>query len=135
MQSIWSVPHTQSKGKKQAPKYDFERAIKELFIHKKNKNKTLSHPFHIPQHNYYAQNQHPFPSFNQQHEIINHSKVKPAPITVFNSNLGSVSYPEKRAINIKNVSAVFQLLLPILLAILGIPFYIMVILKLINYIH
>ena len=143
MQSIWSVPQTQNKGRNQSTKLGFGNALKRMFVHNKKPQAQL-HPFFAQQNNYYSNQQSP--AHFKEHTINTHQQIFTQPVAApliqpsfHQGNNNQQQYlhttNQHKGINIKNLTAIFHLLLPIALAVLGIPFYIMVILKLINFVH
>lgn len=140
MQSIWSVPQTQAQRKKQHNKFEISKVLKGLFIHKKKQQKQ-PFPFYAQQHNYFSQQQtnsnFPQQKSIERPQIFTQTVATPLMQPSFHHGLNheSVSINEQKGVNIKNLTAIFHILLPIILAVLGIPFYIMVILKLINFVH
>ena len=133
MHSIWSVPHTQQRKSQKPTKFLQLEFLKKMFLttKKADKNYVLTpNNFHQSQGIQHAQN---YPTKQDNFKVRYAGNIQH---TISLNRIENQHKDQTKGVEVlKKISSLLHLLLPIVLALLGIPFYIMVILKLIHLIH
>jgi hypothetical protein len=138
MHSIWSIPQSQQRKIASSKKLSIEFFFRKFFFTDYRKK---AQPINNFQHNYYPY-QPTIPiadNTNFQPKLSNNNLYSSDSSAINQPKMNQTVFIENseytKRISMKNLGAVLHLFFPLILAILGIPFYIMVVLKLIHFIH